>query len=213
MNHCCKLVIVRHGETTWNIERRWQGHADSELSKAGLKQATLIAKVFPEYACEAIYSSDLQRAARTARIIGRECNIEPILDNRLRERNLGILQGHTIEQLHEKYPDVHAEFIKRNPDYVIPEGESTREKHHRCINFIETIARRHRKVAIITHGGVLDSCFRHTFDLPLDIVRSWSLLNAAIHEFEVVNSNWKLLSWGQISHLGDMPVLDGKIKV
>src|SRR5216110_2190911 len=89
------VYLVRHGETTWNVERRFQGQLDVELSKTGLRQAEAVARWLAAQPVRfaAIYSSDLQRASRTALSIGAKLGLEPRRDPSLRELNVGEWQG------------------------------------------------------------------------------------------------------------------------
>src|SRR5438477_4218649 len=85
-----QIIIVRHGETTWNLEGRHQGHLDSPLTKRGVAQAEALAARLGNEEFAALYSSDLGRALATAEIIGTRCGKSVVIDARLRERNLGI---------------------------------------------------------------------------------------------------------------------------
>ncbi len=87
------LVLVRHGETAWNVEGRIQGHLDVPLNETGLAQAAAVGKRFRSERFDAIYSSDLIRAFRTASPVVANPEVDIIRDPRLRERHLGVLQG------------------------------------------------------------------------------------------------------------------------
>ncbi|KAF3326658.1 metal-independent phosphoserine phosphatase [Carex littledalei] len=93
-----EIVVVRHGETSWNASRILQGHLDPELNEIGRQQAAAVANCLSkEPKFNAIYSSDIKRAAETAQIIANQCDLkEVILDQGLRERHLGDLQGSTL---------------------------------------------------------------------------------------------------------------------
>ena len=151
-----QLLIVRHGETVWNIQDRIQGHQDSDLTETGIAQAHALAERFREDSFSALYSSDLGRAYRTAEIIAAKTGHTIRPDPRLRERHLGIFQGLTWEEVERAYPAERDAYRAEGPDYIIPKGESTRQHIHRSISGIEEIARRHPgdTVLTVTHGGV-----------------------------------------------------------
>ena len=98
-----RLLLVRHGESIWNADGRWQGQADPPLSERGRDQAAAAAASIGTV--DAIVTSDLERAADTGAIIGRILGIEPIVvEPRLRERDAGSLSGLTREQIHDEFP-------------------------------------------------------------------------------------------------------------
>ncbi|MEZ5182338.1 MAG: histidine phosphatase family protein [Acidimicrobiales bacterium] len=98
-----RLLLVRHGESTWNADGRWQGQADPPLSERGRQQAAAAAAAIGTI--DAIAASDLERAAHTAAIIARALGVDPVLtEPRLRERDAGPLSGLTRPEIHERYP-------------------------------------------------------------------------------------------------------------
>lgn len=198
-----ELIIVRHGETEWNIDGRMQGHADSNLTPRGLRQAEAVARRLVQESIEAIYSSDLGRAIRTAEVLGRAKGLTVIPDTRLRERNMGVFQGLTVEEMRRRFPLEYERFASRQVDYIIPDGESMRQCHERVIECLQSIADRHPgcRVAVVTHGGPLSAAFRYTMLLPVNAPRRWSLFNASINRFEVQEAKWQLALWGDLSHL------------
>ena len=197
------LVVIRHGQTMWNAQGRQQGHLDSDLTPLGRRQAEAIADRFAGQTFDALYSSDLGRALRTAEYVAKKTHLKIITDQRLRERNLGIFQGLTMAEVKEKYPDEHARYVQRNPDYVIPDGESIRQRNERITRCADEIAARHPggQVLVVAHGGVASSLFRHALAIPLTEPRRYKLFNASINTFFVKNGNWHLGAWGDISHL------------
>jgi probable phosphoglycerate mutase len=94
-----KLICIRHGETQWNVEGREMGQLDSPLTPLGLRQAEAIADRLGKLEFDALYSSDLGRAVQTAEAIASRCGRDIRLDAGLRERNMGIFQGLTLEEM------------------------------------------------------------------------------------------------------------------
>ena len=209
-----ELIIIRHGETLWNLENRWQGHQDSDLSPLGLQQVEAVAQRMASVSFDALYSSDLPRAYRMAEAIaatsgcgrGRSVAIEPML----RERKLGAFEGLTSEEIRQQHPAAYEGFAARDPAFVIPDGESLIAKHARAVDVFERIARQHagQRVVLVTHGGILDSAFRLAVDLPLTVPRRWGLYNASLNVMTHNFDGWRLDSWGDVSHLQRTGTLD-----
>ena len=204
------FYIIRHGETEWNRQGLLQGQLNSPLSELGLNQAKALAEFFDSHDWDHIVCSDLGRALQTAEIIKDSSNKELITDPRLRERNLGIAQGLTTEGFSKKYPEEFEKFKGGSPDVAIKGGESMRERFVRCIRCIEECCEKYcgQKVIIVTHGGVLDSVFRHITRIPLNQPRTFSLFNASVNTVEVKEGAWSIVSWGHIEHLRALGFMD-----
>ncbi len=206
-----ELIVIRHGETIWNLDGRQQGHLDSPLTELGVRQAEAAAMALAEEArCRALYSSDLGRAKQTADTIGRAIGLPVVTDAGLRERHLGVIQGRTMAEFEREEPEAHAHFRSGGADYVIPGGESARQRHERSVACAEEIARRHpgERVVIVTHGGPLGSLMRHAVGLPPAGPRRFSLFNASINRFSVDDGQWRLLTWGDTRHLRGLGARD-----
>jgi broad specificity phosphatase PhoE len=117
------LLLLRHGRTAWNLERRIQGQLDAGLDETGHAQSRAAAKVIAEQRPAALWSSDLSRARDTAGYLGEACGLEVVTDPRLREYDLGSLQGLTYAEIAESRPEVFEGF--RRGDFEAPDGEST----------------------------------------------------------------------------------------
>lgn len=206
------LYIARHGETLWNTERRMQGHLDSPLSALGVEQALALAARMHELQPAALYSSDLGRALRTAEIIAGSCGLEPRVDEQLRERHLGIFQSLTWAEIERRYPEAWQRFAGGNPDFVIPGGESARQRYERSLVALERLAGKHpgERIAVVGHGGTLDSIFRACGGIPLEKKRSFGLANASLNVVQYRGRRWHLITWGDVAHLaGDAAGHDG----
>src|SRR5688500_1894842 len=125
-----QLILLRHGETEWNSLGRLQGHQDSALNPEGLRQAEALAERLAPLSFQALYSSDLGRAVETARRIAARTGHALRQDTRLRERGVGILEGLTRQEAHQRHPAVFAEYKASRPDFVVPGGESSRQRLH-----------------------------------------------------------------------------------
>jgi 2,3-bisphosphoglycerate-dependent phosphoglycerate mutase len=202
-----EVIVVRHGETTWNLEGRRQGHLDSPLTPKGIAQAEALAQRLKGEHFGALYSSDLGRACQTAEIIASATGHGIAVDGRLRERNLGIFQGLRSDEIQKFYPEEYRLHRTSGPDFVIPGGESARQQVERNIRCLEELTQQHpgQRIAVVTHGGVLSGLFRHTFSIPLDAPRRFEFLNCSINVFTYEQNLWMLQTWGDVSHLNSAP--------
>ena len=210
MSHITRITLVRHGETEWNVSGRWQGHLDAPLTPHGEAQAKALGERLKGGTFDACYTSDLGRAVHTSRLIGAPSALHFETDERLRERDLGVIQGLTTSEMLDQCPDVYDSFRNNGPDYLVPEGESFRQFSKRCVSAIEDFSDRHvgHSLLVVTHGGVLGSIFRHVVGLSLDAPRRYALLNCSVNVIEKKNGDWSVLHWGDVSHLGDSDSLD-----
>jgi probable phosphoglycerate mutase len=150
-----RVLLVRHGESTWNAEQIWQGQADPPLSALGEQQA-IDAAVHAD-GVDAVWSSDLARARRTAEIVASERGLPVVVDARLRERDAGEWQGLTRVEIEDRYPGYLASG-RRPPGF---EGDAALVT--RALAAIEAIGTAHRgqTVLVVTHGGVVRTLERH----------------------------------------------------
>ena len=209
-----QIVLIRHGETLWNLEGRIQGHLDSPLTDVGLAQAAALAEHFKFQKFAALYSSDLGRAYETARKISEQNGLPIIKERQLRERNFGLLQGVIKDTLANKFPEAYRHYRARDPAYVIPKGESFKQFHARCIKCFNELAQKHNKqrILVVAHGGVLVSLFKHTLNIPLEAPRRFLSLNTSINIFSYQEGNWMLEVWGDLSHLHQTRSLDDSVE-
>lgn len=204
MTSVTHLFVIRHGETLWNTEEKMQGHLDSPLTEKGLSQIQSLAETLQFYQFVAIYTSDLPRAYHTAQRIA-EKHQQPVLtDYRLREKNLGIFQGLSRQEILLKYPEEYQQYQLNTVNYAVPQGESTQQFFDRCVGCFEELVYKHNgeRILVVTHGGVLGCLFRHVVSIPLNTPRHFSIHNTSINTFSHhIERGWSLQSWGNISHL------------
>lgn len=159
------VLLIRHGQTDWNVERRWQGHYDAPLNAAGREQARLLGRRLAGWPIEAIYSSDLRRAAETALVLGDAVGVTPILDPVWRELHVGLFEGHTREEIRERFP---AAWAQMSHGFVeAPEGESVADLGRRVAPRFEQLLVEHagQMFAIVSHGATLRSLLGHVLGL------------------------------------------------
>jgi len=201
-----RIIVVRHGETEWNRDKIFQGQLDSPLSEMGLLQAKAVAAALADEPVQAIYSSDLGRAMATAEIIAKPHHLQVIPEPRLRERHLGIFQGMVKKDISDKYPEELQRYNSGDPDHIIPNGESSRQRFDRSTACFLDLAKKHagERIILVTHGGVLRGILEMVLNLPQNRKRHFSLLNASIARFSCYRGYWMMDSWGETQHLKDL---------
>jgi probable phosphoglycerate mutase len=206
-----QIIIVRHGQTQWNIRKIRQGHLDSELTDKGVAQARALGQRLARESFTALYSSDLGRALHTARMIATVTGHEIVTDPRLRERHLGVFQGLSGDEIKDKHPDEYRLHRTLGPEYVIPGGESVRQQVARNVACLDEIALKHpgEKVVVVTHGGVVSGLFRHALNIPFDAPRRFEFVNAGLNVFAYEEGHWILRTWGDVSHLDPGAATEG----
>ncbi|KAL3646251.1 hypothetical protein CASFOL_011431 [Castilleja foliolosa] len=202
--NCTEIIIIRHGETEWNADRRIQGHLDVDLNDVGRQQAVAVAeRLSKEPKISAVYSSDLKRAFYTAETIAKACGVlEVTKDPDLRERHLGDLQGFVFQELAKLNPKAHKAFLSNQDDQEIPGGgESFNQLYDRCTSALQRIAQKHRgeRVVVVSHGGTIRAL--HKKASPHRRF-SGRVMNTSVSIFLLTDGGkWVIKSWGDVSHL------------
>jgi len=199
-----RICLVRHGETTWNAEKRIQGQIDIGLNTAGLVQAQAAADWLAGLPVTALFSSDLLRARQTAERIGVRLQLPPKFRPEFRERRYGFFEGLTYDESRARYPVDYRSFETRDPEFVIPfGGESLLQLHERVSAGLQQLAADHRgqTIVVVTHGGVLDIVNRLVRGGSLSSPRDFLIPNAGINWVSVCGHSWSLESWGGTAHL------------
>jgi broad specificity phosphatase PhoE len=150
-----ELLLVRHGETDWNVERRFQGHADPPLNATGRKQAQALADELAGTQIEAVYTSDLVRARETAEIVGARVGSPVIALRELREIDVGEWQGLTWPEIEERFPDGVRDWHAEGHGWRA--GETYEQLAERVLAAAQRIASQHpdERVLIVGHGGTV----------------------------------------------------------
>ena len=200
-----RLCFVRHGETEWNAARRMQGHIDVELNAVGERQAAAAGRWLQGVSVQAIYSSDLRRAWKTAEAIGAALGVNPQPVRELRERCMGMFEGLVYEEAKVKHPEAYARFDGRDPDFDLQTGESLRQMHARITGKVVELEARHRGqiIVVVLHGGVLDIINRFVRGNPLYTPRDFLIPNAGLNWVSCRDGHWQIEVWGDTRHLED----------
>jgi probable phosphoglycerate mutase len=177
------LLAIRHGETELNVAKRYQGHSDSPLTENGRKQVSALGRRMEKIKFDTLISSDLGRTQETAAIIAEHTGHAIKTDARLRERNYGVLEGLTLSEI------------------------NLRQHYQRNLAVFEELQSRISagRVALVVHGGVLDSLFRYVTRLPLHQPRCFITPNASLtiitHGIFYSTMRWVIETWGDTAHL------------
>ena len=196
------LTLIRHGETSANLDRIWQGSMDAPLNERGLAQAARVAAYLGERCADAsaLYSSPLQRAYRTAEAIGEAVGLAPQIEEELTEFHLGSWEGQTYQDLQNEH-DLWRQ-MQRDPDFA-PHGggESPRQVVDRFSRALRRISRSNagERVIVVAHGGGLSMSLGHLLAGGYD---DWQPVmdNCAVTEL-VVEPKPEILSFNLTDHL------------
>ena len=206
-----RLMVVRHGETEWNVQQRFQGHGDSPLTAKGRSDVRALGRRLKSFDFDRLISSDLGRTMETAGLIADQTGHEIDSDPLLRERNYGVMEGLTIPEIKSRYAESLQSLIDGDPDAVIPQGESHRQHYDRNLRFVERYLGDHAGTTalLVVHGGVLDSLLRFVTGLPLDHPRCFTAVNASlnvfVHGYYYRTHRWVVETWGDVAHLSAHP--------
>lgn len=202
-----ELILIRHGETEWNRELRFQGQVDVPLNAAGHEQARRLAdRLAQEEPIDALISSDLLRARQTAQALLRPTHALQ-LDPGLREQSFGRVDGWRVAEIKAREAQAWAEWTRFDPDYAFEGGESIRVFHARVMSALHALVAQHagRTVLVVTHGGVLDMVYRSALGLSLAGPRQSQIPNAGLNRVRFQTKGIEILSWADTLHLADLP--------
>jgi len=194
-----KLILIRHGQTEWNLKKRYCGYIDLELNKNGKLQAGKLHKKMKCQVVHKIYASDRKRAIETAKIVFKNQHIK-ILPG-LREIHFGVFEGLNHDEILEKYPQIYKKWLKDPYCITIPKGENLNIFKRRVVSAIKKIVKENlgKTVAVVCHGGAISIFINHLLkskDFWTQIPKSTGL---SIIEFE--RDKAKVKVFNDVSHL------------
>lgn len=202
------LYLIRHGETVWNADGRFQGHQDTALNDAGRAQARLLADRLASTHFDAIYTSDLGRAADTANIIAASHYLTPIPDTRLREAYFGEWEGLTIQEITERWSDIVAAWRRDSLHTRPPGGETLEQLQERVANFIEAAIQLHPdgQILIAGHGGSIRAAIATALGATLTIFNRLRLDNCSLSVVRHQSDRFSLVQMNDTCHLHGVPL-------
>jgi broad specificity phosphatase PhoE len=199
-----RVLLIRHGETAWNRERRWQGQADVPLTAEGREQARRLARFLRgESSVDHLYTSDLVRAAETARTLAEALGVEPSIDPAWREMDVGAWSGLTRDDIRVRFRD-EWERLAAGEDLPRGGGETFGDFTARVVAAIERLRDAHpgETVAVVTHGGVIRALVLHMKELPFSRLSDVSRVeNTAFTEVHCDRGAWLVIRAGEAPHL------------
>ncbi|WP_298212671.1 histidine phosphatase family protein [Acidovorax sp.] len=208
-----ELILIRHGETDWNRELRFQGHVDVPLNATGHEQARRLAErlAAEQMVVDHLVCSDLIRTRQTAtpslQVLLPALHIDTLTDSGLREQSFGIVDGLRVDDVKADHADAWERWLRFEADYGMPGGETTRQFHTRVMDAVRRIAQQYQgqKVMVVTHGGVLDMIWRTARGTGLDGPRQSDIPNAGLNRVRVDGDAVQVLDWADVRHLADLP--------
>lgn len=208
-----ELILIRHGETDWNRELRFQGHVDVPLNATGHEQARRLAErlAAEKLVVDHLVCSDLIRTQQTAtpslQVLFPQLHIHTLTDASLREQAFGEVDGKRVDDVKLEHADAWAQWLRFEADYGMPGGETTRQFHTRVMDAVRRIAQQYhgQKVMVVTHGGVLDMIWRTARGTGLDGPRQSDIPNAGFNRVRVEGDAVEVLDWADVRHLADLP--------
>lgn len=170
MMKATRLYLIRHGQVVGHHEYRYNGHSDVDITSIGVEQMQKVADYLADHPVKAVYSSDLQRAVKGARIIGSRLGITPVMVHAMRELHLGRWEGLTREEAILKYPEDEHFSFKVLATSKVKGGENLMDLKARVLPALGGILERHKgtAIAIVAHGGVNRVILSDAMGLPLD---------------------------------------------
>jgi len=194
-----RLVLWRHGQTAWNAERRFQGHSDIALDETGREQARHAARYLAAMHPDAIFSSDLVRAAETAGYLGELTGLPVQLDKDLRERGGGAWEGLTDREIRENYPEAYAEWIPPDGEPISAVADRVSAAFERVVESADGSL-----VVLVSHGAAIGLGIARLLGLP---ERNRVLGPLGNCSWSVLGQRWG--SWRLLEHnVGRLPDLD-----
>lgn len=211
------ILLIRHGETAWNAERRLQGQLDVPLNAHGRRQAAALAEALADEPLDAVFCSDLQRARQTAFALAAARDLPLQLDAGLRERCYGGFEGFLYDELAERFPAEYAAWQAREPDAHFPagasRGETLRVFAERAVAAVLRLAQAARRdglrrIAVVSHGGVLESVYRDVHALGHLPPRDFAIPNAGVNRLRHDGTRLHIACWADVAHLERLAALD-----
>jgi probable phosphoglycerate mutase len=198
-----RVIAVRHGETTWNVDARLQGQLDIPLNATGAWQAARLGEALAAESIAAVYASDLSRAWQTAQAIAEPHGLTIVGDVGLRERGFGHFEGKTFAWIEAEMPEQARLWRTRDTAYAPEGGESLVVFRDRVLAATTAIAVRHpgELIVLVAHGGVMDVLYRAATRQELQAPRTWQLGNAAVNRLLWTPGGFSLVGWSDTTHL------------
>jgi probable phosphoglycerate mutase len=199
-----QLIFIRHGETDWNRRPCFQGQLDVPLNATGHAQAARLAARLAADRPDAFYCSDLLRTRETAAPLAQAWALQPVLMPGFREQAFGIFEGLDFPTIQAQHAELWQGWLTQDADFAVPGGgESMAVFSQRVLGALADVVKDHpgQRVTIVTHGGVLDTLWRHAHALPLHGGRACEIPNTGLNRLRWTGSGLAVEAWADAAHL------------
>ncbi len=199
-----ELIVIRHGQTDWNLRECFQGQIDVPLNATGQTQARHLALRLAQESVDAVIASDLQRARITAELGSAPWRLPIATQPLWREQHFGMLEGLDLAQVEAQHPQVWQRWVTQSEDYAPPGGAESRLAFQaRVLAALQALpaALLGKRVAVFTHGGVLDMLWRTAQGRPLSGPRECDIPNTGINRLSWDGQRLQVLRWADDAHL------------
>jgi probable phosphoglycerate mutase len=199
-----RIILVRHGQTAWNREERFRGHADIPLDETGFAQAkATAARIAAQWKPDAVYAGPLSRTIQTAEATAHEFNLAVQVEEGLIDVDCGEWQGLTPEEARRQWPAEFEMFLHSPKDFVFPGGEALEAARLRAIRRVEELAARHpdQTLVLVSHTALNRLILLSV--LGLDSRSFWRIGQAtcAINVFEGRSNDLTMVTLNETGHL------------
>ena len=200
-----RLIVLRHGSTRWNRERRYQGCVDTPLSEEGRAQVDAVARLLAGRELAAVYASPLGRARETAAAIADHHRLPVLMAPAFREICLGLWEGLTIAEVQARFPELFASWRDRPHTVAIPDGERLAHVRERVLEGLDQLLTAHpgKTVCLVSHGVAIRLLILDALGLTPERLWSISVRPAALSELEYSDG------WATVHRLNVVSHLDG----
>ncbi len=196
-----EILLLRHGETDWNLQGRCQGVSDLDLNSSGLRQAQEVARNLHRAPIAGIYSSNMRRAIQTAELVRQHHTDLPVLiDRDFRELDHGYLEGLTFDEIKSRYPEFIGRWRVAPSELKVPGGESLAEVDLRSWDALQRVVQRHATgiSLVVTHNFPILSMLCRVTATPLDNYRTFRTVPCAVTRIRYnEEQGWQLVQAGQ----------------
>ena len=205
-----EVVLIRHGETEWNAQLRWQGHTDIPLNSNGVQQAESLAEELRSFALDVLFSSDLVRAYQTSKIISARLDLPIFTSDGLREVDVGAAEGlgydETVKRFGEESISRWRSSLPVDLSFAFPDGETKLEALERVQRAIGDFLQNTGavRVAIVSHGMLIRTFLQHIFP-ELDMPSVLSNCGYVPLSYELPESGWSLRDDVSLSSTEPLP--------
>ncbi len=182
-----ELILIRHGETDSNIRGSYLGWTDMELNETGLSQVRILRDQLKNTKIDKIFSSPLKRALQTADIINENYRLDIVYTDGLKERNFGIWDDLTLEEMTQRYPSEYNVWVSDWIKYPIKDGESAIEAYDRSVEFVRELIEKNTEgvFMLVTHLGTIRFLLAYLLDLGIESSWHFRVDNASITKVEI----------------------------